>query len=74
MNNLHSILSLNLATWLKMNGHKIVKVEKINNRAAFFFEKSEELRRSIDDYNSNEELKRFISTYRDIRGITKGIK
>lgn len=74
MKNLYCVLSLNLATWLKMHNHPILKTEKKDNKTVFYFEKNDELSDCINAYNDNQELKLFISTYKDIRGITKGMR
>jgi hypothetical protein len=69
--NLYQVYSLNVATYLKMNGFNIIRAEKIEDKTVFSFERTEQLYKAIDTYNSNEELKRFISTYKDIRNITR---
>lgn len=63
--------SLNLVTWLKMNDFKIAKAEKINGKTSFYFESTQELYDCIEEYNNNEELKKFISTFKEIRQLTK---
>jgi hypothetical protein len=42
-------------------------VKEEGNNAMFYFEKTDELQKVIDKYNQDEELKKFISAYKEVR-------
>lgn len=63
--------SLNVATYLKMNGFKVIDDFEENGKTVFVFEKSDALYKCVDEYNKDDRLKLFISTYREIRALTK---
>ncbi len=74
MTNYYRVLSLNVATWLKMHGFSIERTEKENGNTVFYFTRTDELHKCIDEYNNDSKLKKFIATYKDIRNITKALK
>jgi len=63
--------STNLAAFLYMNDIKPVQVTKINNQTYFLYVKTEELNVQIDNYNSNVELKEFISAFKKVKDISR---
>jgi hypothetical protein len=69
MNNYFSVMSLNMVAWLVSKGFEVVETVIVNNQVTFFFEKSEQLSESIVAYNSNLELKDFISCYRKVKEL-----
>lgn len=74
MENYYKIKSLNVVAYLRANGFPIEKVLKENGNAVFCFKKSDDLFKVIDEYNANEELKRFISSFKEVRTIAKSLK
>lgn len=74
MENLYKVKSLNVVAYLRLKGFTIAKVEKDKNEANFYFEKSKELFKVIDEYNSNQELKKFISSFKEVRTIASSLR
>lgn len=71
MDNLYYTQSLNLAAYLKYKGKEPIKSETIKGITTFFFDKDEETHQIVRDYNSNTEIKEFISAFRDIKHMIK---
>lgn len=71
MDNLYYTQSLNLAAYLKYRGKNPISSETIKGITTFYFDKDEETYQIVRDYNSNEDLKGFISAFRDIKFMIK---
>ncbi|OPH61702.1 hypothetical protein BC351_00220 [Paenibacillus ferrarius] len=69
MDKYYTTFSLNIAAFLKSNGVKILKVEKENGKATFYFEKNDQVKTLVDMYLNDSTLKRFISAFRDIKDM-----
>jgi hypothetical protein len=63
--------SLNIVAWLLSKGYQIKDKVKINNQTVFFFDRDENLQKVIDEYNNNQELKLFISKFREVKIMAK---
>jgi hypothetical protein len=74
MENLYKVKSLNVVAYLRLNGFPISKVEKEGSEATFYFERSKDLFMTIDEYNANETLKKFISSFKEVRTIASSLK
>jgi hypothetical protein len=74
MENLYKIKSFNVVAYLRLKGFSMVKVQKENNEASFYFDKSKELFDAVDEYNNNDELKKFISSFKEVRTIASSLK
>lgn len=71
MKNLYYTQSLNLAAYLKYRGKEPISSETIKGITTFYFDKDEETHQIVRDYNSNTDLKGFISAFRDIKHMIK---
>jgi hypothetical protein len=69
MTNYYTTFSLNVAAFLKSNGVKVIKVEKENDKAVFYFEKTEQVKTLVDMYLNDSTLKRFISAFKEIKDM-----
>jgi hypothetical protein len=65
----YTTLSLNIAAYLKCNGIEIIKVEKSQGKAIFHFKKTPEVKVLVDMYLNDKTLKRFISTFKEVKDI-----
>lgn len=63
--------SLNIVAWLAANDIEFIDHVKIYDKSIFYFDRNEQLSALLDEYNTNEQLKKFISSYKRIRGIVK---
>lgn len=63
--------SLNLVAFIMSKGIKLDGYNTGRNKAVFYFEKSEQLDNVIKQYNDNEELKAFISSFKEVKDILK---
>lgn len=66
--------SLNLASYLLYKGNNIVQTEVKNKVVVFYFLKNNDVFESVNEYNTNSELKKFIACFKDIRYIAKTTK
>lgn len=71
MGDLYYTQSLNLAAYLKYKGKEPIKSETINNITTFYFDKDEKTHQIVRDYNSDIDLKKFITAFRDIKFMIK---
>ena len=61
--------SLNVAAYLKFKGFTLQKFIKEDKMASYCFDKSGEVFSAVNEYNQNNDLKRFINSYREIREL-----
>lgn len=66
-NNMYRTESLNVAAYLKSRGFQPERKEDYGRKASIYFESSKELYQAIEEYNNNDELKKFISAFREIK-------
>lgn len=77
--------SLNVTAWLISKGFNVIETKKIVSDSddsidvsfnlSFCFDRSDELIKSVDEYNRNGELKRFIGAFKDVkRMVVEGKK
>ncbi len=69
--NLYFTQSLNIAAWLMSKNIKFMCKTAEAGVTTFYFERTPETKLAIDEYNSNQELKGFISAFKDIRNILR---
>jgi hypothetical protein len=67
MKELYYTQSTNLAAYLVMNGFEIVGNRKSNGCMTIYFTKSDELHNCVRKYNTEHELKKFISTFKKVK-------
>jgi hypothetical protein len=70
MKNYFYTSSLNMTAWLHSKRFEIVNIVKLD-KPIFYFTRTDELEKSINDYNNNIELKTFIGAFRYINQLTK---
>lgn len=63
--------SLNMVAWLITKGFNIKDTKKLDGQTIFYFDRNEEVQKAVNDYNSNYELKKFISNFRKVKEIAK---
>ena len=61
--------SLNVAAYLKFKGFEIKNVKRDDKTVSFCFDKSPEVFDAVNEYNQDNDLKRFITSYREIRSL-----
>lgn len=61
--------STNLAAFLVMNGHEIVGKRKVKNVTTLYFKKSDTLHDCVREYNSDDNLKKFIAAFKTVKEI-----
>jgi hypothetical protein len=61
--------SLNVAAYLRYKGFKLQEFIKQDKIASYCFDKSPEVFSAVNEYNQNNDLKRFINSYREIREL-----
>jgi hypothetical protein len=63
--------SLNVAAWLISKGFVVMETVKIcdnnDSNLSFCFERTNDLINSVDEYNGNVELKKFIGAFKDVK-------
>lgn len=67
MQDLYYTQSLNLASYVMSKGHQPVGKSKSNGTVTIYFTKTDELHNAVREYNTNTELKKFISAFRDLK-------
>ncbi|QWU14474.1 hypothetical protein SAMN04487895_101786 [Paenibacillus sophorae] len=67
MNKLYYTQSTNLAAYLVMNGFQIVTVYKENGKVTMYFDKTDALHDCVRKYNTEIELKQFISAFKKVK-------
>ncbi len=70
-NGIFQTSSLNIVAWLATNDIDFDDYIRINGNVIFCYNRTDNLTSCIDEYNDNEQLKKFISNYRRIRSIVK---
>jgi len=68
---MYTTSNLNLCGYLVTHNFNYIDAKRFNKNMFFYFEKSKELYKCIDDYFANKELKDCLDTIRTIR---KGLK
>jgi len=71
MNNVFQTSSLNIVAWLLTKGYQVKEKMRLNNSTIFYFDRDENLQKTIDEYNNNKELKDFISKFREVKIMAK---
>jgi len=61
--------SLNVSAYLRFKGFEIREVRKDGKTASFCFDKSNEVFDAVNEYNQDNDLKKFITSYREIRSF-----
>ena len=64
--------SLNVSAYLRFKGFEIRDVRKDDKTVSFCFDKSNEVFDAVNEYNQDEDLKKFITSYREIRSLIYG--
>jgi hypothetical protein len=67
MQDLYYTQSLNLASFLIAKGFEPVGKRKTNRSVTIYFNKTDELHDTVRDYNKNDELKKFIAAFKDLK-------
>lgn len=67
MNNLYYTQSLNLASYIMANGIEPVGKTKSNGSVTIYFDKTEQLHDIVKEYNKNDDLKKFISSFKKLK-------
>lgn len=67
MNDLYYTQSLNLAAFLMSKGFDPVGKRKVNGSVTIYFNKTDQLHDGVREYNKNEDLKKFISSFRELK-------
>ncbi|MDT0160245.1 DUF5659 domain-containing protein [Bacillus sp. AG4(2022)] len=67
MQELYYTQSLNLASFLMAKGFSPVGKRKIERGVTIYFTKTDELHEAVREYNKNEDLKKFISAFRELK-------
>jgi hypothetical protein len=72
MENYYFTQSLNIAAYLISKGYEVKKLENSSTGiTTFFFERSDGTFEAVKEYNNNDELKKFISAFREIKQMVK---
>lgn len=71
MQQLYQTSSLNVFSWLYANDIKHVECVKVDGKTIFLYEINSYFRTCIQEYYTNEKLKKFIAGYREARNIVK---
>jgi hypothetical protein len=69
--NIFQTSSLNIAAWLLTKEIEPKDYITVNGYTTFFYERSEELNKSLDEYDNNLELKKFIGKFKQVREMVK---
>jgi len=64
--------SLNVSAYLRFKGFEIRDVRKDDKTVSFCFDKSNEVFDAVNEYNQDNDLKKFITSYREIRSLIYG--
>ena len=70
--NLYFTQSLNVAAWLIHRDIEF-KCKSIddNGKVVFYFERTPDTKLAVDEYNSNQEIRGFITAFRKVKNIMK---
>jgi hypothetical protein len=63
--------SLNVAAFLLYKGFQVKNVLTTNGITTFYFDRCDEVFDAVRDYNTNTDLKKFITAFRDIKDMIK---
>ena len=66
------IYSLNLAAYLLNHGLRYLSIEQdedIPDKKYFLFEESEQVEKLVNDYKNNQDLKKFIKSYKELKTL-----
>lgn len=67
MKDLYYTQSLNLAAFVMSKGFKPVGKTKSNKSVTIYFNKTDQLHDAVREYNKQEELKKFISAFKELK-------
>jgi hypothetical protein len=67
MDELYYTQSLNLAAYLMSRGFEPVGKRKSNGSVTIYFTKTDQLHDGVRAYNKNEDLKKFIGSFRELK-------
>jgi hypothetical protein len=67
MKDLYYTQSLNLAAFIMSKGINPVGKTKSSGSVTIYFDKTDQLHDVVRDYNKQEELKKFIASFRDLK-------
>ena len=70
-NGIFQTSSLNIVAWLSANDIDFVDYIRVNGNVIFVYERTEEITSCMNEYNTNEKLKKFIAGYRKARDVIK---
>lgn len=66
----YCVYSLNVASYLVMNGFEIVKTDRDDsNKVVMYFDNTTELHKFIARYHSEGKLKQFITAHKKVKDI-----
>lgn len=71
MDKLFQTSSLNLVAWVLTKDIQIKEKVNIGDVTVFYFDRTDELQKAINEYNQNIELKKFITKFKQVREIIK---
>jgi len=71
MDKLFQTSSLNLVAWFLTKDIQIKEKVNIGDVTVFYFNRTDELQKAINEYNQNIELKKFITKFKQVREIIK---
>ncbi len=66
-----STLSTNIAAFLLSRGIAPTEVVGASGKTYFFYERTQDLQEGLDAYNNNIQLKKFISSFKEIKEMMK---
>lgn len=71
MNSYFKTESLNIVAWLLSKNINIKKTIDMDGSLIFLFDNTNELQKQIDKYNENDELRKFIASFKKVKTIVK---
>lgn len=63
--------SLNVAAFLMYKDLEVVKSETIKGITTFYFKREDAVYDALAEYNSNVELKKFITSFREVKRLIR---
>ena len=70
-NGIFQTSSLNIVAWLSANDIEFIDYIRVNGSVVFIYERTDEIAECMNEYNTNEQLKKFTAGYRKARNIAK---
>lgn len=65
--NFYTTTSTNIAAWLIMRKFKLLETHRVQGKAVFYFEKTQAIFDSIDEYKLNCDIQDFIGAYKQVK-------